>query len=120
MLIKIFIIVVIIIILCIWVFWLHLCLCTVCIPRCSQRPEQGIISSGTGVMDTCKPVCGFWGSNLGVLQKQSVLLITDLSLQPLILSLKKKKNKRKHGRRRLICVGCTAKRPRLHSHPKQT
>jgi hypothetical protein len=35
------------------VFFLHVCLCTMCIPWCPQRQEEGIETLGTGVTDGC-------------------------------------------------------------------
>ena len=40
-------------------------------------------SLGTGVADDCEPPCGFSELNLGLLQEQQVLLITELSPQAL-------------------------------------
>jgi hypothetical protein len=44
----------------------------------SDTPEEGINS----ITDGCEPPCGFWDLNSGPLEKQSVLLTTESSLQP--------------------------------------
>jgi hypothetical protein len=58
------------------------CLCTVCVPWCPKRPEEGVRSHGTGVRERCEPPWGCWESNLGPLEEQPVLLTTDLSVSP--------------------------------------
>ena len=47
-----------------------------------QRPVEGIGSPGTGVIDGCEPLCGFWELNPDPLQEQLVPLTTEPSLQP--------------------------------------
>jgi hypothetical protein len=47
---------------------------------CPWRPEEGIGSLRTGVMDGCESLCGFQESNPGPLQEQHVLLTTEPSL----------------------------------------
>jgi hypothetical protein len=37
------------------------------------------------IMDDCEPLCGCWDLNSGPSEKQSVLLTTEPSLQPLFL-----------------------------------
>lgn len=46
---------------------------------CPRRLEEGIISSGTVVTDECEP-CGCWKLNPGPLQKQPLLLTSELPL----------------------------------------
>lgn len=41
--------------------------------RCSQRPEEGTGSSGTGITSSCGLPSGHWELNLGLLKKQSSL-----------------------------------------------
>jgi hypothetical protein len=45
-------------------------------------PEEGVVSSRTGVIDDSKLPCGCRESNLGPLEEQPVLLTTEPSLQP--------------------------------------
>lgn len=33
-----------------------------------QRPEEGVRSPGTEVIDSCKPPCGCWELSLGVVR----------------------------------------------------
>ena len=44
---------------------------------------EGVGSRGTGVTDSCELPCGCWESIPGPLEEESVLLTTELSLQPL-------------------------------------
>jgi hypothetical protein len=44
-------------------------------------------SPGTGVMNHCELLPGCWKLNLGPLQEQQVLLVTEPSLQPLFLKI---------------------------------
>ena len=48
---------------------------------CPQRPEEGIGSPGTEVTDNCKPPCGCWELNSGLLEDQPVLSTAEPSLQ---------------------------------------
>lgn len=52
---------------CMCVFVPHIC-------RCSEKPEEGIRSSGAGIADGGRLQCGCWDLNSGPLQKQQVLL----------------------------------------------
>lgn len=45
------------------------------------KSEEGIGSSGTGVVETCEPIRGSLEINLGTLKNQEILLTTELSLQ---------------------------------------
>ena len=45
-----------------------------------RKPEEGIGSPRTGVVDVYKPLCGLREPNLGPLEEQSVLLTTESSL----------------------------------------
>jgi hypothetical protein len=54
-------------------------LCTTCL----RRPEKGIGSPGIGVTDGCALSCGCWGSNLGLLEEQQLLLPPGPSPQTL-------------------------------------
>lgn len=47
-----------------------------------MRPEEGVGFPGTGVVDAYEPPCGYWESNLDALEKQTVYLIAEPSLQP--------------------------------------
>lgn len=38
--------------------------------QCPGRPEEDIRVSGTGVTNGCKPPCGLWDLNLGLLEEQ--------------------------------------------------
>lgn len=44
---------------------------------CSQRPAEGIRVPGAGVTGACEPPCGRWGSNLGPLEKQPLVLTAE-------------------------------------------
>jgi hypothetical protein len=46
--------------------------------QCSQSPEEGVRSSETGFMDSCKPPCKCWDSNLGLLKGQPELCWSSL------------------------------------------
>lgn len=48
----------------------------------SCRPKEGVVSPVTGVMNNCEPPCRCWQSNLGPLEEQPVVLITEPFLQP--------------------------------------
>ena len=48
--------------------------------QCLQRPEEGLISPETRVTDGCELLCGCWELNLGLLEEQSVLFITESPL----------------------------------------
>ena len=54
----------------------------------SQRPEEGIRSSGTDITDSYEMPCGCWEPNPGPLQEQQVLLSPEQSLQPPFFNLK--------------------------------
>ena len=54
---------------------------TMCV-YCPLKPEEGVRTSGTGVMDGCRLPCGCWELNSGPLEEQPVLLTTEPSLQP--------------------------------------
>ena len=45
----------------------------------------GVKVTGFGAMDSCKPPGGCWELNLGLLEKQPVLLSAEPSLHPLFL-----------------------------------
>jgi hypothetical protein len=51
----------------------------------SVEAQRGIESLDTGVSDSCELPCGFWELNPGPQEKQTVLLIDGLSLQPLVI-----------------------------------
>lgn len=53
---------------------------TMCM-QCSQRPEEIIRSPGTGVIDGCEVPYGWWGSNQGLLEEQTVVVTVEPSLQ---------------------------------------
>lgn len=65
----------------VYVFCLYSCLCTPCM-QCPRRPEEGAKSPTAGVKEGCDLPCGCWELKLGPLE-QPVLLIAELSLQPL-------------------------------------
>lgn len=75
---------------CLWMF----CSCITCvlyifIPRwhmsaqCPQRLEEGLRSLEMELPDTLELPCRFWESTPGPLEKQTVILISELSLLPL-------------------------------------
>lgn len=53
---------------------------------CSQRPEEGVISSGTGVTGGYDPPCEHWELKHSLLQEQQVLLTAEPSFQLLHIS----------------------------------
>lgn len=53
---------------------------------CPRRPEEGIMSSRTGVTDSCKPQYGCWESKSSPLEEQLVFLITGLFFQTFVYS----------------------------------
>jgi hypothetical protein len=66
------------------------CVC-VCVPVCMyvhhvctvpEETRRGVSSPGTGVTGSCELLCGCWGLNLGRLEEQTVLSITEPSLPP--------------------------------------
>ena len=50
--------------------------------QCLQRPEEGIGSPETGVLNSRKLTCGCWESIPGPLEEQLVLLTLEPSRQP--------------------------------------
>lgn len=62
-------------ILLVWVFCLNVC-------RSSRKTEEGLRSLGTGVVDSCKPLCRCRESNPGLLEQQPVHLTVGPSPQP--------------------------------------
>lgn len=67
-----------------FLFYMHgyfasVCLCTLCV-QCSQKPEEGVKSSGTGVTDGCERAGKV---NPSLLQEQQMLLTAEPSVQPL-------------------------------------
>lgn len=61
------------------------CLCVHCVYPyiwCPQRSEETVGSCGMGVEDGFELSCGCWEPNLILLQERSVLLTTELSVQP--------------------------------------
>lgn len=63
------------------VFFLHVCLCTLCMNGL-QRLEENIGATGTGVTDRCEPPCAFWELNPAPLEKEPVLLAAEPSSHP--------------------------------------
>lgn len=58
-------------------------LCILCVCRSPWGSEEGIGSPEIRVTSSCKAtVCGCWEPNLNLLQKQSVLLTVEPTLQP--------------------------------------
>lgn len=53
---------------------LHACLVSTEVGACVRSPR-------TGGIDGCKPLCGCWETNLGLLQEQQVLLMAEPPLQ---------------------------------------
>lgn len=49
---------------------------------CPWRPEKGIRSPVTGVMNGCEPPCRFWEPNTGPLGEQQMFLSTEPGLLP--------------------------------------
>jgi hypothetical protein len=72
--------------------------CTMSMPgtdRCSQK--RGVGSPGAGLSNSCELPCGWWGLSLGHLQRQPVLLTTELSPGPAIfIDLKSHEDSRSH------------------------
>lgn len=56
--------------------------------HCSKRPEEGVLSPGTGVRDWCKPPRGCWESDSDAPEEQSVLSTSEPSLQPQMWAFK--------------------------------
>lgn len=63
---------------------LHACVCESCSCLVPKEARRGHQIPGTSVADSREPPCGFWGSNLGPLQAQPVLLTPDWLLQPFL------------------------------------
>lgn len=51
-----------------------------CVATAHLVPEEGIMSSGTGAPEGCKPPCGQWKSNLGPLEEPLALLTAEPSV----------------------------------------
>lgn len=51
------------------------------------KSEEGIGSSGIGIMDVCESPCEYWKLNPGTLPEQKVFLTTESSLGPLTVVL---------------------------------
>lgn len=58
-------------------------MCVPCVCIAHKGPEEGVRFSVTRVTDGCEQPCGFGELIPGPLEEQSVLLATELSLQPL-------------------------------------
>lgn len=71
--------------LCVCTFCLHICVCTTCL----LVPQEGIRSSGSGVMDCCRPPRGCGESNLDPLREPKAPLATEPSLQSLLIVLER-------------------------------
>lgn len=56
--------------------------CCVCF-WCLMRPEEDVESPGTGIISSCKLLCGCWDLNLIPLEEQPMLLSAEPSLHPL-------------------------------------
>jgi hypothetical protein len=48
-----------------------------------QRTEEGVRTPGTGITDSCEPLCGDLELTLSSLEEHPVLLLTEPPLQPL-------------------------------------
>ena len=57
--------------------------------QCPQRPEEEIVSPGTGVTGGCKSLWEVLGTEPGPLQRQHVVLTSEPSLKPLACTLNK-------------------------------
>lgn len=55
-------------ILCVWAFWIHACLCTICMSSAGRSEEGGHPKNGTTV--SLNALCWCWGSNPDLLQEQ--------------------------------------------------
>jgi hypothetical protein len=51
---------------------------------CTQRPEEGVRSPGTGATEGCKSLAGCLEQNSGPLEEQSMLLTIEPSFEALI------------------------------------
>lgn len=67
---------------------LLVCICTTCMD-CPQNPEEGIVSLGTEVTDSCELLRRYWELNSGSLQEQQMLSPTETSHQPQGLAFEK-------------------------------
>ena len=56
---------------------------SVCV-RCLWRTEKDIGAPGTGIIDDCELLCGFWELNPGPLYEHPVFLASEPSLQTLV------------------------------------
>ena len=50
---------------------------------CPQSSEEGTGFPGTGIINGCEPLCGYWELNKALCEEQQVLLTPELSIQPL-------------------------------------
>lgn len=78
------------VILCVWMFFFSACLhgyhmCA----WCSWRPEESVGCFGTGAIGGWEPPCGCWELHLDPQGEQTVLSISESSLQPQECSLLK-------------------------------
>lgn len=64
------------------IFCLHMWLSYIHASSNLWRSEQDVRSVRTGIRSGCRPLCGSWKLNSGALKEQSVLLTSELSLQP--------------------------------------
>lgn len=64
---------------CMWLFYLHLCLCTVCI-QCLEGQEEDISFLGTGGTDVCEPLGA--GTEPRASVRATVLLTLNCSAIP--------------------------------------
>ena len=71
---------------CFKIYLLIYLLCVHC--SCLQTHQK---RASDPITDGCEPPCGCWELNSGPLEDQSVPLTAESSLQPLVLTLKKKR-----------------------------
>lgn len=67
------------------VYTARVCVCTICV-QCSWRPEDRFRASGPEFTDSCELLCVCWELNPCPVGEQSVVLIAELSLCPLVCS----------------------------------
>lgn len=70
--------------LCVQVFYLHVCMCTGCIPGAHEDHKRTLDLLELELWMVAEPPRGCLGSNVGPLQWQQVFLTTKPSLQPFL------------------------------------
>jgi hypothetical protein len=69
-------------------YFYFVCMCVCALHKCLLPTEarENVGNPGTGFTDSCESCHGSWGSNLGSLEEQVMLLTSEPPFQPLTLN----------------------------------